>query len=424
MPQNSDMGSFFANDDVLGLGGGIVGLACAHYLLQSGRQVRVLERERVGRATSFGNCGTLTPSHASPLADKSYLVKGLKWMLQPDAPFYIKPRLDPALWAWLLRFARRTDDAVWQRTYRIKGQMLQVARREIESMIHAESLACGFEASGLSYVFNTQEYFDQVCGSLAVLAEFGVDSEVLNATQLRAREPALRDGMSGGIHFAGDAHLKPNELCAALTASLRSRGAIIEEGFAIDAIECGAGGVRVRSGDQQRIGRQAILALGPWSNSLLDRSLYGLPIQPGKGYSITYSKPPIAPKTPLVLKERQICVTSWDDGYRLGSTMEFSGFDASMNRRRLNALELGAAEYLRHPVGLVKQQEWFGWRPMTVDDLPIMGRAPGHNNLWLAAGHGMLGVTLSAWTGKHLAALMCGEETELSPGYFSPLRNI
>src|SRR3546814_11291519 len=114
-----------------------------------------------------------------------------------------------------------------------------------------------------------------------------------------------------------------------------------------------------------------------------------------KGYSITYDRPALAPKRPLVLYERSVCVTAWDSGYRLGSTMEFSGYDSTLNRRRLDALERGAAEYLHEPVGPVKREEWFGWRPISVDDMPIIGRAPGHRHAWLATGHGMLGVSMS-----------------------------
>ena len=147
-----------------------------------------------------------------------------------------------------------------------------------------------------------------------------------------------------------------------------------------------------------------------------------IPIQPGKGYSITYDRPARTPRRPLVLKERSVCVTAWDDGYRLGSTMEFSGYDDRLNRTRLDALERGAAEYLHEPVGPVKRQEWCGWRPMTPDDLPLLGRVPGHNNLWLATGHGMMGVGMSAGTGRLLADLMLGREPAIDPAPYAPAR--
>jgi D-amino-acid dehydrogenase len=168
-----------------------------------------------------------------------------------------------------------------------------------------------------------------------------------------------------------------------------------------------------------------VVATGAWS-PLLARNL-GLrwlrgAVQPGKGYSITYTRPALVPKRPLTLYERRICVTVWRDGFRLGSTMEFSGHDASLNRRRLDALERGAAEYLHVPAGPEKREEWFGWRPVTCDDTPIIGRVPGRDCLWLATGHGMLGVSMSPATGRLLAELLTGETPHVDPAPYSPAR--
>ena len=125
---------------------------------------------------------------------------------------------------------------------------------------------------------------------------------------------------------------------------------------------------------------------------------------------------------PMVLHGRRVCVTAWDSGFRLGSTMEFSGYDTSLNRRRLDGLERGAAGYLREPVGPAKQEEWYGWRPLSWDDTPIIGPAPGHERLWLATGHGMLGVSMSPSTGRLLAELVTGEAPHIDPAPYAPSR--
>ena len=141
-----------------------------------------------------------------------------------------------------------------------------------------------------------------------------------------------------------------------------------------------------------------------------------LPIQPGKGYSITYGPQPGAPRRPLVLKDRQVFVTAWEDGFRLGSTMEFSGQDTTLNPVRLGALERAAQEYLRQPPPAGEALEkWYGWRPMTWDDLPALGRAPGHPHVWIAAGHGMLGISMSAASGQLLADLVTGRTPAIDP---------
>ena len=141
-----------------------------------------------------------------------------------------------------------------------------------------------------------------------------------------------------------------------------------------------------------------------------------LPIQPGKGYSITWTAQAQAPRRPLLLKDRSVCVTAWGSGFRLGSTMEFSGHDATLNPLRLAALERAAHEYLRQPPQTgAALERWYGWRPMTWDDLPVLGRSPRHRHLWLAAGHGMLGISMSAASGQLLADQMSGRAPAIDP---------
>ena len=409
--------------DVLILGGGAIGLACALYLLRAGRSVRVLERDRIGDATSHGNCGTLTPSHAAPLASPTTLLRGLKWMLRPDAPLYIRPRADPALAAWLLRFATRCNRQDWWHSARAKGALLTRSRRLIEELVRDEGLDCGFSASGLRYVYRNEEGFAQDRQGLGDLRELGVESRLLDGAALAAAEPALHEGMAGAIEFPDDAQLRPERYTAELARRVRELGGEIVEGVAASSLEIDKGvlrGVRTAQGNERA--RDVLVALGPWSSKFLAPHGLKLPIQPGKGYSQTYSSPALVPNMPMVLREHSVCVTAWGDGFRLGSTMEFSGYDDSLNATRLAALERGARDYLREPVGPQLRERWYGWRPMTYDDLPILGAAPRLPGLWLAAGHGMMGMGMSAVTGEMLAQLICGKETALDPAWYSVSR--
>jgi len=402
--------------DVLVLGGGVIGLSCAFYLLRAGRSVRVLERAGAGDATSHGNCGTLTPSHAAPLASPATLLKGLKWMLRPDAPLYIRPRADPALAAWLLRFASRCNRRDWWRSARAKGALLVRSRELIGQLVREEGLDCGFKDSGLRYVYRDEEFFAEDRAGLEDLRELGVASRVLDGAQLAAAEPALREGMAGAIEFPDDAQLRPERYTAELARRVRELGGEIVEGAAVEAllVERGAVvGARTVQGEERA--PDVIVALGPWSSNFLAPYGVRLPIQPGKGYSQTYSPPSPAPNMPLVLREHSVCVTAWEDGFRLGSTMEFSGYDEALNLTRLEALERGARDYLREPVGPQLRERWYGWRPMTYDDLPVLGATPKLQRLWLATGHGMMGMGMSAVTGEMLAAMVCGRATALDP---------
>ncbi len=405
-----------AASDVLILGAGVIGLSCALHLLESGRSVRVLERGRIGAATSHGNCGTITPSHAPPLASPATLRKGLKWMLRPDAPLYIKPRWDPQLASWLLHFAGRCNDRDRRASALAKGALLQHSRELLEGLVRRHRLDCEFETRGLRYVYREASALQHDVADLAELAELGIASSVLDSAQLAHAEPALKPGMAGAIHFPGDAHLRPDRYTAELARVVRELGGVIEEGNEANGLLESRGRV---SGVQTAFGPRpaalVLVCLGPWSSPWLKPAGLKLPIQPGKGYSITWSRPALAPSVPLVLREQSVCVTAWDSGFRLGSTMEFSGYDGSLNRLRLAALEKSAAQYLHHPVGPERREEWFGWRPMTFDDLPLIGPAPALDGLWLATGHGMMGMGMSAATGRLLADLVNKAEPCIDP---------
>ena len=409
--------------EVLILGGGVIGLACAHYLLAAGRSVRILEQGRVGGAASHGNCGTLTPSHAPPLAVPGMMGQALRWMLSPSAPLYIKPRWDPALMRWLMGAARRCNPEDWRASGLAKGALLNLSRALTEDLVYGQDLDCSFRASGFHYVFRSARALERQQRDLPLLAEMGIRASVLDGAALAADEPALLPGMAGAIHFPGDAQLRPDRYTAELARVVREAGGVIEEGVCISGFESGRRGIdAVLTNEGRRTGAKVLMALGAWSPQFARSLGLVIPIQPGKGYSITYDRPMRTPRRPLVLKERSVCVTAWDDGFRLGSTMEFSGYDDRLNRTRLAALERGAAEYLHEPAGPAKREEWCGWRPMVVDDLPLLGRSPRHSNLWLATGHGMMGMGMAAGTGRVIADLMLGRAPPIDPAPYSPAR--
>ncbi len=410
--------------DVLILGGGVIGLACAHYLQAEGRSVRVLDQGRIGRGASFGNCGTLTPSHAAPLAAPGMAWQAMRWMLRADAPLYIRPRWDPALWRWLSKAAGRCNPDDYLASGRAKGALLRYSRALLEDLVYGHDLDCGFESGGLYYVFRTAKALRRHARELPLLAELGIPARTLDGQALAAEEPALKPGLAGAVFFPGDAQLRPDRYTAELARLVREDGGAIEEGVCVTGIVRGRHGIEaVQTSEGVRRAGQVVLALGAWSTGFGDQLRLNIPVQPGKGYSITYDRPAAPPRRPLVLKERSVCVTTWDDGFRLGSTMEFSGYDDRLDPVRLGALERGAAEYLREPPAAGGRREpWCGWRPMTWDDLPMLGRAPGHNNLWLATGHGMMGMGMSAGTGRLLADLMVGRAPAIDPSPYSPAR--
>ncbi|WP_347259743.1 FAD-dependent oxidoreductase [Rudaea sp.] len=409
--------------DILILGGGIIGLACAYYLLKSGRGVTILERNTLASGSSHGNCGTITPSHAPPLSQPGTVAKALKWMLTPDAPFRVAPRLDFELFGWMLQFARRCNWRDYHRLARAKGPLLLHSRDLLGELVRRETLDCEYAESGTIYVHRDEAAFEAASFLPKTLADCGIVMQRIDAARCRTMEPALNDSIVGGYWNPGDTRLRPDRYAEELARVVKALGGDVRESTAITGFRQGRDRIDAVLTDRGEFAAdEVVFALGSWSPQLARQLGLRIPIQPGKGYSITYTQPARAPRIPLTLRERSVCVTSWDSGYRLGSTMEFAGYDASLNRARLDALRRGAAEYLVEPEGPAVIEEWYGWRPMTYDDLPIIGRTAKWKNLMLATGHSMLGVTMSAATGELVAQLFAGGDTALDAATFSPGR--
>ncbi|HGM5919238.1 TPA: NAD(P)/FAD-dependent oxidoreductase [Stenotrophomonas maltophilia] len=411
-----------AREDVIVVGAGAIGLASALALRAQGRQVRVIDRGRVGGATSHGNCGTITPSHAPPLAAPGVPLRALRWMLDPRAPLYVRTRLDPTLWRWLLQFGARCNARDWLQSTRARGALLDDSRQRLADWVQAHALDCEFDARGLDYVFGDARNFDHHVAECEALNAQGIATTCIGGGDYARANPAFHDHLAGAIHFPGDAQLRPDRYTAELARVLRAQGVVIDEQVDVQGFSDDAQGVRVQADGQSLAARELVLATGPWSRYWARQLDLRVPIQPGKGYSLTWSRPALVPQRPVVLKDHSVFVIAWREALRLGGTMEFAGADPSLRATRLRALQQAADHYLRAPCGAQLQEQWCGWRPMSVDDVPLIGRAPAHPHVWLAAGHGMLGISMSAGTGQLIADLVCGRTPAIDPAPYRPER--
>lgn len=413
-----------SQSDVLILGGGVIGLACALYLLERGASVRVLEQGLPGSGSSHGNCGTVTPSHAAPLTMPGMVGVALRSLLRRDAPLYVNPRPDAARARWLLGFARRCNWRDFERAGEARGAILARSRALLDDLVANEGLDCEFESTGELYVYRDARTLRADRPHVDLLRRLGMEVSELDGDAALALEPALREGVAGALLHPGDARLRPDRYVAELARRVRERGGAIETGACVDEfVFDGTRISHVRTTGGVFGGERVVMALGAWS-PLVGRLLdIRLPMQPGKGYSLTWERPPLrAPHHSLVLREAAVCVTPWQSGYRLGSTMEFSGFEAGLNDVRIDALRRGAAAYLHEPEGQGEVVPWWGWRPMSVDEVPIIGTSTRWSNLAYATAHGMLGISMSAATGELLADLLTGATPAIDPAPFAPGR--
>ncbi|MEI7684302.1 MAG: FAD-dependent oxidoreductase [Planctomycetota bacterium] len=409
---------------VVVVGGGVVGAACSYYLSRDGWKVTIVDQGVFGKQCSHGNCGYVSPSHVLPLAKPGAIRNALSSMLKPDSPFYIKPRFNLRLWSWLLRFARRCNNRDMLESGHGIAAMLNSARILYDDLMRDEPMVCEWKTDGLIFVLQSAKAMEHFAHTDRVLTEtFNMGAERFDGAALNDLEPALKPGLAGGFLYRIDAHLRPDRLMASWRRILQDRGVTLRENCKVTGFAVGNGKAVGIATDQGNLQADAfVVATGSWTPLLEGQLGCRIPIQPGKGYSITMPRPSICPKYPMIFEEHRVAITPMETGYRIGSTMEFAGYDSTLNRRRLDALKKGATTYLREPYCDPVQEEWFGWRPMTPDSRPIVDRSPTMSNVFIAAGHNMLGLSMSPATGKLIAELVGGKTPHLSTEPYSVKR--
>ena len=397
------------------VGGGVIGTACAYYLTKAGFRATIVERGKVGGGSSGGNCGLVCPSHVLPLAEPGAVGRTLKVLLRKNSPMAIKARLDPALWGWLLRFARRCNERDMLAAGVGIQALLESSLHLYKELVEVERLDCEWEVQGLLFVHKAKASMDAYAATNALLLDkFKCPARRLDGDELTAFEPALNAGLAGGWYYEDDAHLRPDKLMSSWRKAIEAAGATIREETAFAGFRRENGRVVAVKTDKGDIPADAVVVAAGALTPLLNDDLgCKVPIQPGKGYSLTMPRPAACPRVPMIFPETRVAVTPFQSGYRLGSMMEFNGYDESLNPARLRLLKEGASPYLRDPHTTPVEQTWYGWRPMTYDGLPIIDRSPTLPNVLIAAGHSMLGLSMAPATGKLVAELLGDLTTHL-----------
>lgn len=402
---------------VIIVGCGVIGTACAHYLSRSGWTVEMIDQGAFGKGCSHANCGLICPSHILPLATPGAIGMALKALFQRDSPFTIKLSFDPAMWRWFLHFARRCNAHDMLEAGRAIHALLQSSRSLYQELFTKEPLDAEWQTRGLLFVFRSPAAMEHYAETDRLLREyFGVSANSYPGAALLELEPALKPGLAGGWHYAQEAHLRPDKLMSSWRRLLESAGVIIREHCEFEGFDHQGRLARaVRTSAGTLPAEAFVIATGAWTPLLRRHLGCAVPIQPGKGYSITMPRPAKCPALPLIFEEHRVAVTPMQSGYRLGSTMEFAGYDTTLNRRRLGLLRAGASHYLQEPYTEPVLEEWYGWRPMTYDGKPIIARSPALDNVFVAAGHNMLGLSMAPATGKLIAELLGGVPPHLDP---------
>lgn len=408
--------------EALVIGGGVIGVGSAYYLTGAGCQVTLIDKGKVGLGCSYGNAGLIVPSHSIPLAAPGVPLKALRWMLNPESPFYIKPRLSWDLVRWLWGFARScTSKKVGQAIPIIRD--LSLASLELYRELAAlKSFDFGFHHDGLLMVFRTKEGYEEGIREARVLAEAGLSNDVLDREAARKLEPSLLPGVRGAVLYRDDGHVTPSLFVPGLAALAERKGVQIRE--ETEVLGFRASGRRITVVETTKgtfTPDVVILAAGSWTPQLAAQLKLRVPIQAAKGYSITFERLDF-PRIPLALMEAKMAVTPMGNWLRFAGTLELAGLDFTVNRRRVEAICSAAQHYIGGTEALKMVEIWRGLRPCTPDGLPIIGRSQQFENMILAAGHAMIGLSLGPITGKLVAQMALGQQPSVDVRPLSPSR--
>jgi D-amino-acid dehydrogenase len=411
-------------DRVIVVGAGHIGIACAHYLRKDGYEVTVIDKGEIGGACSEANCGFLVPSHVLPLTSPESLLKGLKSLVQPRAAFRVKLQPRPALYRWMLEFGRRCNQHQMVEAGKVLHAILDLSIAEYRDLLSGPELECEWQDNGLLFVFRAASALQEFADTDAFIAEkFDVAARLIPGTELLDFDPALREGLAGAYLYEDDGCVRPDKLNTSWVKWLSSQDVRFIDHCQLETVRKENGEISsLLTSQGQMTADRYVFATGAWSSSLAADLDCDIPVEPGKGYSVTMSKPATMPGYPMLFPEAHIGVTPFADSYRIASMMEFVGFDESIPSFRIEQLQDSARPFLKNPIGPAIEDTWYGWRPMTWDSLPIIGRVPRLSNALLATGHNMLGLTLAPVTGKAIADLVAERPADIPLDALSPER--
>ncbi|MGJ8696604.1 MAG: NAD(P)/FAD-dependent oxidoreductase [Verrucomicrobiaceae bacterium] len=413
-----------AGKEVLIIGGGVIGLSIGYYLARNGHAVRIVERDTSLRTScSEGNAGMIVPSHFIPLAAPGVISQGLKWMLNPKSPFFLRPRLDPALARWIWLFMRHSNAQHVANSETLLRDLSLASRRLHLELSEDENFP--LVQKGLLMLCQSQAGLDEEAEVAHHAHRLGLQAEVCDPARLRELEPNANIDAKGGVWFPQDCHLSPNDFLTALRQSILKNGGQFINASAASLIQNGDNidGLITTTG-QKLTAHTTILAGGIHSLDLARQLGLKLPMQGGKGYSLTLPNPVANPLLCSLLKEGRVAVTPMGSSLRVAGTMEICGKNTSISKPRLQGvIEAFCRFYPQYsPDQFTGLTPWVGLRPCSPDGLPYLGHAPHHKNLIIATGHSMMGLSLAPVTGHLVTQLIEGKTPSIDLAALQPSR--
>ncbi len=390
-----------AREHTIVVGGGIIGVSAAYYLARRGHRVTLVERGEIGAGASSGSAGIIAIGHP-PLPRPGLVGQVLKWMIDGGSPLYVPPRFDLSLFRWLWDFRRACTEEHFRHCMNVLAVLGRETRTCFEQIMTDESMSCEYHRDGWREVFRTEAGLAGGRREAELLLEHDFEIEVLDGDELRRRDPAFRSDVVGAIQYTESAFTDPSRFLDELAGKVTAHGGVVRTNSQVMEIVVENDSFRaVRLYSGERIEADTLLmAAGIWSTKLARKLDLDIPMQAGKGYHRNLRLPSPSISVASVLAEKHVAVTPMGGLLRLSGTVEFSGINDRLVRRRLDMLSSAARHYLN---GLGQSQivsEWCGLRPCTADGLPVVGWAPRPAGVFIATGHARMGLTLGPISGR------------------------
>jgi D-amino-acid dehydrogenase len=411
---------------VIVIGAGIAGVCVAYYLSKKGIDVTILDRDDGTNNCSYGNAGMIVPSHIIPLASPGIISKGLKWMLSAESPFYIRPRFDLELLDWGWKFKKASTKKHVEQSAPVLKDLLLRSRELLIELENKEFMSFDFQKKGLFMFCRSEEGLEEEAEVVDKANELGMPAEVLTPEEVAEKEPVLDLDIIGATYFPKDAHLHPGTLMNELKRVLAERGVKFEYQTEVTAFaENGDSVSGVITGDGREIsGSEVVVCTGAWTPALAREIGVKLPMQAGKGYSITLDNPKVLPENCGIFAEEKVTMTPMKGSLRFGGTMEIIGTDKSINPKKISGLKKSVCRYAPEFTmeDLDVDDIWVGLRPISPDGLPYVGVLDKYDNVYTSTGQAMMGMSLSPASGEIIADLITNGKAEFDHSLINPNR--
>lgn len=425
---------------VIVMGAGVIGVSTAWHLLQQGHRVTLVDRQAdAALETSFGNAAQISVSYCEPWANREAPLKALKWLFDPEGPLKFRPQLDVDQWRWGLQFLAQCNDSAFERNVAQIVALGRYSHDALKRLVADTGIEYQRITKGIAHYYTSQQALDDAGSAAELMRRHGVNRRVIGRDELLRIEPALKaygDKVVGGTYTDSDESGDCRVFTQALLRRCEALGMESVMSHDIERLQTEGGAfrsVRVRSRADGAVRElradAAVVACGSYSTALMRQVGVRLPIYPGKGYSATLRllRPEAAPQVSLLDDQLKIAISRLGDQLRVAGTIELGGFDLSLDTplarrraemlvRRIEEVFPGVADTRLERDG-GNPQFWCGLRPATPTNIPVMGQSPVRG-LWVNAGHGTLGWTHGAGSGKALAELMSGEQPAVRLGFW------